>query len=341
MIDLEYCARLFPGVKTIRIVKMNLNSKIYNSILFNFLVKTESRRRRFPYKFIWNRIYQSTRNWTMPVDTVIHDQSVKVSFNYAYPIFCRQFKHWNNPLVELVNQAHKSLNRPITIVDVGAAIGDTSLLIHANCPGMVGEYICVDGDPEFYAYLEYNLASIPNSKKILHQLSSSHKKDKSLVRTHGGTASAQGVDQVDASPLDDVLNHHNVGNVDLLKIDVDGFDGEVLAGSTKLLSQFKPFVIFEWHPKLCLQTSNDAFRGFEVLASTGYNRLIWFTKYGEFSHYGRSDDQVNLHRMKRHCMTTKSDPDCHFDIVAFHDSHLVSEQDTADLQFAIHKKSPF
>ena len=309
------------------------------SFLFNILAHATSRRDRFPYRLFWDRFYAGTRSWTMPVTTVIHGHPVIINFNYSYPIFSRLFPALNNPLIELINQAFLALARPVRFVDVGAAIGDTVLLIEANCPRMISEYICVDGDREFFAYLEYNLASLPHCRRFLNQLSSGQRQERSLVRTHGGTASAQGPQLVAAVPLDDVLANNNIGPVDVLKIDVDGFDGEVLAGAERTLKKQQPAVIFEWHPRLCQQTGNDPFRGFEVLRATGYDRLVWFTKFGTFSHHGSTHDRDEHIRLQRQCLTALADEDYHFDVVAIPNQHPINEQDLANLNYASHKRS--
>jgi FkbM family methyltransferase len=309
------------------------------SFLFNLLARTASRHDHFPYTLFWDGFYARTRSWAMPVATVIHGHPVMMNFNYAYPIFSRLFPALNNPLIELINQAFLALARPVRFVDVGAAIGDTVLLIEANCPRMISEYICVDGDREFFAYLEYNLASLPHCRRFLNQLSNGQRQERSLVRTHGGTASAQGPQLVAAVPLDDVLANNNIGPVDVLKIDVDGFDGEVLAGAERTLKEQQPAVIFEWHPRLCQQTGNDPFRGFEVLRATGYDRLVWFTKFGTFSHHGSTHDRDEHIRLQRQCLTASADEDYHFDVVAIPNQHPINEQDLANLNYASHKRS--
>jgi hypothetical protein len=96
---------------------------------------------------------------------------------------------------------------------------------------------------------------------------------------HESTASAQGDSLVWALALDDI-SLVKTESIDVFKIDVDGFDGRVLAGSRKLLLQHKPVVIFEFHPGLVKETGNEILLPFIVLAETGYHTLIWFDKYG-------------------------------------------------------------
>ena len=64
----------------------------------------------------------------------IHGSRVVVNAGYAYPAFYRRWTRYNDPLVELVQRTHLHSGRPITVVDVGAAVGDTALLVMDRCP---------------------------------------------------------------------------------------------------------------------------------------------------------------------------------------------------------------
>jgi FkbM family methyltransferase len=232
------------------------------------------------------------------------------------------------------------MNRPIRLVDVGAAIGDTVLFVDANCSGQVSEYICVDGDQSFFGYLEQNLSGFSNVTCIFSQLSRSGGLNRSLVRTQPGTASAQGEDSVPTASLDTVLGSHDVGPVDVIKIDVDGFDGEVLAGAVALLQRDHPGVIFEWHPILCERTGNDRHEAFRSLVSAGYHRFIWFDKFGVFSHFMFRYDVAEIDAMADHCLADVS-ADWHYDVIALHDSSQITEQALSNLRFAAARTSRY
>lgn len=309
------------------------------TLLFKLLVHATERRGRLPYRLFWPRFYGNTRDCTNTVATVIHGRPVLMNFNYAYPLASRIHPSFNNPLVELVHQTFQERGARVRVADIGAAIGDTVLLIEANCPEMVSEYLCVDGDQEFFAYLDLNLAPLSRCRRILQQLSSGHCQERSLVRTHGGTASALGSAHVGTVPLDEVVAANHVGPVDVLKIDADGFDGEILAGASRILKEQQPTVIFEWHPILCAQTGNSCLRHFEALLATGYEDLVWFDKFGVFSHFGRSDDLRNIQSMANFCCHGTSRDDWHFDVVALPRGSSIDRVTLADLKFARARRS--
>jgi FkbM family methyltransferase len=264
----------------------------------------------------------------------IHGFKVKQPVAFTYPFTTRLVEHYNNPLVECVYQTFTKKNAPLTIIDAGAAIGDTVLLLKSNCPGMVEKFYCIDGDNEFFHYLRDNMKPFPEVECIKAMLSDNDESVSELIRIHGGTASAQGSAQVSASSIDSILREKNIRHVDLLKIDVDGYDGKVLSGATNLLIDFQPTVIFEWHPKLLKGTGNDALAPFRKLTDAGYNRFIWFTKYGDFSHFTMGVDEKYLNQFAAICLKSSWDSDLHYDIVALPESSSLAIEDFANSDYS-------
>jgi len=305
------------------------------SVVYNLLLRTQRLEEKRLTKGLWKAAWKaSLRQFHGPVSTVIHGQPVTVNFGYTYPYLARKFPLYNQPLLELVYQACVAKGSPINLVDVGAAVGDTVLLVEANCPAMVDTFHCVDGDPEFFGYLRRNLGQKAN--RILHfaLVSSSSGEERALVRTHRGTASAQGDQYVKACTLDSLLASSDRKRVDVIKIDVDGLDGRVLAGATTTLNSQAPSVIFEWHPILCEQTGNSWLQHFDVLHEAGYTRFVWFTKFGGFSHFSTTCDEETLNAVAALCLRSKHCDDWHYDVVAVHAQSKLDVVALAELQFA-------
>ncbi len=165
-------------------------------------------------------------------------------------------------------QAHVFKNKFINInpesnpviVDVGANIGAMSLRFAEQFNATVYGF-----EPTDYAFgkLKRNLELNPElSKRIsvtqcflsdknednpnLIAYSSWRVDGKSFSETHplhGG--SAMSAENIPSFRLDTWLETNVIQKVDLIKIDTDGHEYEVLAGSTRILAQFKPIVIFE------------------------------------------------------------------------------------------------
>jgi FkbM family methyltransferase len=310
------------------------------SLAYNVLLKTqrleEGRFTRALWKSLWKL---GNRKFDGPVTSVIHGRSVIVNFGYLYPYLARKFPLYNHPLLELVYQVFAAKGAAINLVDVGAAVGDTVLLVEANCPGMVDRFYCIDGDAEFFGYLQNNLGADPKATLYFALLSSVSGQERALIRTHRGTASAQSDQMVASCTLDSLLSAPTMKAVDLLKIDVDGFDGRVIAGATAVLRSQAPAVIFEWHPILCKQTNNSWLEHFEVLSEAGYERFVWFTKFGSFSHVSRSIDREAISVMADVCLRNQHRDDWHYDIVALHGRSRVDSVALAELRFAKRRRS--
>jgi FkbM family methyltransferase len=218
-------------------------------------------------------------------------------------------------------------------VDVGAATGDTVLLIEQRCPGDVEKYLCVEGDSEFSALLCQNMKQFPQVKIVHSPLARERCQIRSLVKHHLGTASATGALLVDAAPLDDFLARPS-DRVDVLKIDVDGYDGEVLQGAKRLLKAFQPWVIFEWHPVLVEKAGQGIYDAFEALISSGYSRFLWFNNVGTFSHFTDAPTQDHIKRQRDYLFTVNHWADEHFDIIALPTWAPPIETDLAGLDYA-------
>ncbi len=319
---------------------MSITTNI-RSMMYNAFVATERLGRfRFTSK-VWNALWRKSCSIIHEeVVTKIHGRTATVHYGFPYPFIARQFTSFNNPLVEIVFQSFNRKKRGIVIIDIGSSIGDSVLLVEANCPGMVEKYYCIEGDREFYSYLTANLAYRGGIEFLPVMLSSRTALMPTLVRTHSGTASAVGDERTQSTSLDKLLFDKN-RPVDLIKIDVDGYDGEVLKGSKTILRRHKPAVIFEWHPLLCQRAGNSWSDHFNVLSQCGYTQFLFFTKFGEFNHVMVGDDKKSIDALANFSLTSKSYEDWHYDVIALHTGSDIDTNAVADCAFAKAKPSPY
>lgn len=255
--------------------------------------------------------------------TYLHGYNVRLNNGNTYPLIVKKFTYFNAPLVELVFQASAYLKRPVNFLDVGAATGDTVLLINQRCNRMVDKYFCFEGDREFAELLRENMSQFRNVNIIETLLARDTRRVRSLIKHHLGTASCTGETTQEAHPLDffiPKLPH----TIDVLKIDVDGYDGEVLMGSKKILLEYKPWVIFEWHPMLLSRAGQDFSAPFEALSTSGYNTFIWYNNIGTFSHFSLNPSLEEISKMNDYLLAVNSRCDEHYDVIAlpFSDSRI-------------------
>lgn len=315
----------------------------FASLVYNFLLDWQHLDNHPWLGRLWRNMWKlSCKRYSSYVSTNIHGRRAIVNFGHTYPLYTRRYKNWNNPLLELVNQVHSHKKRQISFIDVGAAIGDTVLLIDANCPGMVGHYYCVEGENEFFALLLENIGSWGTVHPIRSLLSDKFENIPSLTRSHAGTASAQGDSHERAVTLDSLFEENNADTpIDVVKIDVDGYDGRVLRGAHAILKKHRPAVIFEWDPALCDKTGNSWLDHFVGLNELSYNRFIWFGKYGDFSHFTTGLDDASLNRIAALCLSNQHDDNWHYDIIALPDEAPDMEVQLAALSFAKNRCSHY
>jgi FkbM family methyltransferase len=286
------------------------------SIAHNILVQSAPLRRWSQTMRIWDHLWSALNDrFDGPVTSRIYGRWAVANVGYISPAFARQYPSYNRALVDLTRAVADARSRPIGVVDVGAAVGDTLMLLFSRCSGLVSSAIAIDGDDEFFSYLTANFRGDERVEPVRALLAASASRQPNLVRTHSGTSSAIGPIAVEATTLDAVL-HHRYGRfpVDLLKIDTDGFDGEVLAGARAVLACYEPAVLFEWSPTHCSRAKTDPVRAFLTLRDLGYRRFVWFRSTGDPV---PDDDVPSLTELPQLAKRlTEQSGDEHFDVVA-------------------------
>lgn len=142
------------------------------------------------------------------------------------------------------------------IFDIGANIGQTSLnmdLVQKK-KGITPSIYSFEPFPDTFSKLENNIrlnglntiqiyqAALGNEKKVLHMM-------KHSPNNSGGfrmTDSFENGIEVPVTTLDDFCTENNIVQCDLIKIDVEGFEIQVLEGALKTIQQYKPILIFEY-----------------------------------------------------------------------------------------------
>jgi FkbM family methyltransferase len=311
----------------------------FRSLIYNFYTANSQKKWFKKYwKKGWHRII--LKNIDKPVHTRLHGYKAIVNCGFTYPLVTRIYKQFNNPLLELVYQVSVAKGRKLVLADIGAAVGDTVFLLQSNLPGKFEKIICIDGDAEFFSYLQKNMRQFPFVKCLHALLSDKERQEKNLIRTHAGTASAQGRQHVISVALDNLLAEESI-TIDLLKIDTDGFDGKILCGALCLLKKQLPYIIFEWHPVLYSKTGNDVFLPFKILEDAGYHEFVFFNKYGLFSHFMNGVKKEEIELYQHISLSGEFDNDWHYDIVALPKHTVVNKLELAECSFAKNKTSAF
>jgi FkbM family methyltransferase len=142
-----------------------------------------------------------------------------------------------------------------TFVDVGANIGVLALPA-AKKVGPAGRVLAIEASPSVFPYLERNAAANGFTQVRCVNIAANDVErtvefyeapsDHFGMGSMGAQFDARPV-SIKARPLDDLLAEANIESVDVLKVDVEGFELNVFRGAQRLLtSKQPPTIVFEF-----------------------------------------------------------------------------------------------
>lgn len=141
----------------------------------------------------------------------------------------------------------QQLSAGMQVVDVGANIG-YYLLLFEQIVGPTGRVLCIEPEPDNLADLRRVIAA--NDFMNVHVLAAALGASQGSVQLApgmNGIVTHEGVLTVPLTRLDDVWRNH-MDRVDFVKIDVEGYEGEVLAGARRVIEDQRPRLFIELHP---------------------------------------------------------------------------------------------
>jgi len=282
---------------------------------YNILVSTYFLRKSKYLFAVWRKFWDMVaRNKGKYVSTHIHGSKAIVPVGHWYLLVLKTYPKFNSPLKSLIRYAEKFYSKDLVVVDVGSAVGDTVLLIE-EISTRKNKYICIDGDVEYNYIIKENLNHLGERFYLINSLVSSKNEEiGKIVKDNPTTGTANSSIKEKASFLDDLLK--NEANIDVIKIDIDGFDGRAISGATEILNKFSPMIIFEWNVPLYESLHNDILEPFKVLISSGYSKFYWFDNFGNFLLYQNSIDESVLIEMAKLSNLKYSSSGLHYDIIA-------------------------
>lgn len=194
------------------------------------------------------------------------------------------------------------------IVDIGANVGDVSLNAAKIC-GENGKVHAFEPDPINYQRLQNNLRLNHFTNIQTHQLGlgdnvgtfvmrrvSDGNQGMNRIVNHppGGKATIE----IEVTTLDNFFEKNGIERVDLIKIDVEGFEYKVLKGAEKTLNRFQPVLFIELDDQNLSEQGSSAKELVQFLEEKGYELT---------------------HAEKNKKVTSETDfKNCHYDIVGKH-----------------------
>lgn len=185
-------------------------------------------------------------------------------------------KGWDNQLEGILDRVAASGEGDI--LEIGANIGASLVPIASKYPSLT--FHCVEPVPEFFALLEENTQSYSTQNVRLYNLATASEDGKVVeIYTQVGTAGALphydnhtliGLVRVPASTVDTQFGDNNIK---LIKLDVDGFEFEILKGAVETLKRWAPLCFIEFHTRIMRQVGVDPYEITRFFAGLGYDQI--------------------------------------------------------------------
>jgi FkbM family methyltransferase len=201
--------------------------------------------------------------------------SHKNLFYYAY------YPWYDRALPRICKQL-QNIDKVLSVIDVGANIGDTAALISENINN--ASILCIEGNEKILPFLKHNTSNIKNNTVVIEPQFCVNKaiNNQFMVEMQNGTAQLvkNTESKIQADTLDNMLMKYPCfQSVNMLKIDTDGFEIMVLEGAKKLLEQH-PMVYFEFTPDAYCKNEQDPMELIELLISFNYTKALFYTNFG-------------------------------------------------------------
>jgi FkbM family methyltransferase len=205
------------------------------------------------YKFLFANIYKFKRILRIffRIDQVIKIDRRKIILPPGHVL------SWYNNIYKDYDKFLPNIIRNIkpkgSIIDVGANIGDTLWrLINAN---EELDYYCIEGDDYFFKYLTKNkeLLDMKLKKKVFlikelvgDNLSGNLRETSGESKFTGTKSLVESEIGLKSKTLDDIITNNKIENIKLIKVDVDGYDHNVLFSGMNTIKKYKPDLFFEY-----------------------------------------------------------------------------------------------
>jgi FkbM family methyltransferase len=272
------------------------------------------------YNFLLNagRKYRNWRYSNQEIIKIKHG-SYDILVPQKHPIIEFKISQPYRDLCVGISAKYISMKYPSgTIIDIGANIGDTALILASYSKN---DLILVEASDYFFDILEQNITQLPNKVTAIKSLISDGTNANGFFVHWGGTASFieknEGYSKLPTKRLSDIANH----NVCFIKTDTDGYDFKILADSLEYLALAHSAILFENQIRTTedLSSSNDLLLR---LMEIGY---LYFIVWDDPGFYLTSTTSIDvLTDLNRYLFKTWDNPlstykrICNYDILCLH-----------------------
>lgn len=172
------------------------------------------------------------------------------------------------------------LGQSVHILDIGANIGQTSLNMFRKQKnkGLEPVIYAFEPYPRTFEKLQTNISLNKNTGIRPYNMGIGKQKGFLYMMQHspsnsGGfrmTSDKQNNVEVPVISLDEFVSENEISAIDFIKIDVEGFELEVLKGAWQTIRKFRPVIVFEYSVENILAQQGNIPEALDKLAENNY-----------------------------------------------------------------------
>lgn len=207
---------------------------------------------------------------------VLMPKSHSIGYNLTH------FPYYNSNLQRLVQRYQQHRKDDFSIIDVGANIGDTLLMLRQVTDHPIH---CFEGDPFYFRLLEQNAGGI--NRCFLYPVLLSDKPTSLKVRNRINLGTSEFApdnagDLTEFSSIDAFTASHFPGEpIGVIKSDTDGFDLRIIRGAVATIAANQPVLFIEYDRALFEKNGDEGLSFLDFLAGLGYEGVLFYDNFGK------------------------------------------------------------
>lgn len=220
----------------------------------------------------------------LPIRYELHDTPLLMPLAHSLPTYRATYCDYGENLGRVARRVIGKYPSG-TIIDIGANVGDSAVIIRHHA-GPVPT-LCIEPSDDYYPYLQSNSGAIGSQITCIKVAV-----DASSGVIRGRLSSADGSARIlatDPSESTRVLSIECIAELlpafaepCLLKIDTDGFDGRILSGAYSFIQRTHPILFWEFDAALDASSGGPGSDIFPMLENAGYRQLAVYTNVGSY-----------------------------------------------------------
>jgi FkbM family methyltransferase len=227
------------------------------------------------------------------VDANCYGHPLRMPAEHPLALVLANNPQFNRPLALSVTAlAASTATRPITVVDIGANVGETIAVIEQRNPAICS-YLCIEADAEIASLCRFNHQANPavqTEQAFIGENEGAVVRLEDDGRANSSTKLVSEASAVSTSETNRLRRLDTVagpfaethGGLSLIKVDTEGYDFSVLRSGSALIDRYRPALYFEWYPALLEGLNENPCDGFDFLARLGYEHFVFFSSVGDY-----------------------------------------------------------